>query len=72
MKILINDYCGHPFQFSLSIELATLGHHVLHIFTSASGGPKSVSCKKIAKLKIVDIDIPKIAKQSFVSRFFQE
>jgi len=39
-KILINDYCGHPFQVELSRELALRGHDVLHVFSADDKTPK--------------------------------
>jgi glycosyltransferase involved in cell wall biosynthesis len=40
MKILINDYSGHPFQVELSRELAARGHDVLHLYSSDFVTPK--------------------------------
>src|ERR1700677_4520448 len=40
MKILVHDYAGHPFQTSLSRELARRGHDVLHAFFAGDKGPK--------------------------------
>jgi glycosyltransferase involved in cell wall biosynthesis len=40
MKILINDYSGHPFQVELSRELAARGHTVLHLYSSDFVTPK--------------------------------
>ncbi|NBC37640.1 glycosyltransferase [Novosphingobium sp. FSY-8] len=40
MKILISDYCGHPFQVQLSRELARRGHQVLHMFFAGFQTPK--------------------------------
>ena len=37
MKVLINDYCGYPFQKDQSYILAKRGHDVCVIFTNASG-----------------------------------
>lgn len=39
-KILINDYCGHPFQVELSRELARRGHQVLHVYSADDQTPK--------------------------------
>ena len=72
MKILINDYCGHPFQFDLSVELANRGNKILHMFTSASGGPKSISDNTSSNLETVNIDMPDIVKQNFIMRWYQE
>jgi glycosyltransferase involved in cell wall biosynthesis len=40
IKILINDYCGHPFQVELSRELARRGHVVLHVYSADDQSPK--------------------------------
>jgi len=40
MRILINDYSGHPFQVELSRELARRGHDVLHIYSADFVTPK--------------------------------
>jgi len=32
MRILVNDFCGHPFQLDLSRELANRGHQVCHVY----------------------------------------
>ncbi len=40
LKILINDYSGHPFQVELSRELAAQGHEVLHLYSSDFVSPK--------------------------------
>jgi len=39
-RILINDYCGHPFQVELSRELARRGHTVLHVYSADDLSPK--------------------------------
>ena len=39
-RILINDYCGHPFQVELSRELARRGHEVLHVYSADDLTPK--------------------------------
>jgi colanic acid biosynthesis glycosyl transferase WcaI len=39
-RIAIHDYCGHPFQFGLSRELARRGHEVRHFFFADDAGPK--------------------------------
>jgi len=72
MKILINDYCGHPFQFDLSIELAKRNHSVLHMYTSASGGPKAISNNIPPNLNVIDIEMPIVKKQNFIKRWSQE
>jgi len=40
LKILVNDYCGHPFQVELSRELARRGHRVLHVYSADDQTPK--------------------------------
>jgi glycosyltransferase involved in cell wall biosynthesis len=40
LRILINDYCGHPFQVELSRELARRGHTVLHLYSADDQTPK--------------------------------
>jgi colanic acid biosynthesis glycosyl transferase WcaI len=40
MRILINDYAGHPFELQLSRELARRGHSVLHTYFAAYQTPK--------------------------------
>ncbi len=40
MRILVNDFSGHPFQIQLSRELARAGHTVLHTYFSANNTPK--------------------------------
>lgn len=39
-RILINDYCGHPFQVELSRELARRGHQVRHVYSADDQTPK--------------------------------
>jgi colanic acid biosynthesis glycosyl transferase WcaI len=40
MRLIINDYSGHPFQVELSRQLAARGHHVLHLFSADFLTPK--------------------------------
>lgn len=39
-RIALHDYCGHPFQFALSRELARRGYEVRHFFFAEDMGPK--------------------------------
>jgi len=39
MKIVVNDYAGHPFQWDLSRALDELGHEVLHVYCSTNVTP---------------------------------
>jgi colanic acid biosynthesis glycosyl transferase WcaI len=40
MKILVNDFAGHAFQFQLSRSLALSGHQVLHTYFAGNNTPK--------------------------------
>jgi len=40
MRIMVNDYAGHPFQIQLSRSLAFLGHEVLHTYFAKNNTPK--------------------------------
>lgn len=40
MRILVNDFAGHPFQVELSRALAARGHHVLHCYCASNLSPK--------------------------------
>ena len=57
LKILIHDYAGHPFQTSLSKELARLGHNVTHAYFAQDEGPKGMMSSD--KFKFVPISIKK-------------
>jgi glycosyltransferase involved in cell wall biosynthesis len=41
VRILVNDYAGHPFQFELSSELAALGHDAHHAYCSTLLTPQT-------------------------------
>ena len=41
MKILVNDYSGHPFQLELSTALADRGHAVWHAYCSTNVTPRA-------------------------------
>jgi glycosyltransferase involved in cell wall biosynthesis len=40
MRLVVHDYCGHPFQVQLSRNLAMRGHEVTHIYFADEPGPK--------------------------------
>src|SRR3954447_11455580 len=40
MKLVVHDYCDHPFQVQLSRNLAMRGHDVTHIYFADDPGPK--------------------------------
>jgi colanic acid biosynthesis glycosyl transferase WcaI len=66
MRILVNDYAGHPFELQLSRELARRGHTLLHTYFAAYQTPKGrVDDDSVATglLTIEAVDI----KQAFSS-----
>jgi colanic acid biosynthesis glycosyl transferase WcaI len=46
MKLVVHDYCGHPFQVQLSRNLAMRGHDVTHIYFADDPGPKGALARK--------------------------
>lgn len=74
MKILINDYAGHPFQFDLSRELARRGHEVRHCYSSDVEGAKaSFGVSGLDSLTILPITIGhKVRKYQFHLRLLDE
>jgi glycosyltransferase involved in cell wall biosynthesis len=45
MRILVNEFCGHPFGMQLSRELARRGHEVCHVyFADNKSTPKGSAC----------------------------
>lgn len=73
MRIVVHDYCGHPFQYDLSEELARRGHEVYHVYTRASGGPKAgFDTGGTANLTVTDIPSSPVRKLNFIYRWFQE
>ena len=46
MRIVVNDYSGHPFQIELSRELARRGHSVLHLYSADFQTPKGDLLRK--------------------------
>lgn len=46
MRIVVNDYSGHPFQIELSRELARRGHNVLHLYSADFQTPKGDLIRK--------------------------
>ena len=74
LKIIVHDYCGHPFPVQLSRELARRGSTVTHLYcdsnpttpkgrlTHGEGDPKSLS--------IVPIPLPQdVEKSAFTNRW---
>ncbi|MCF7807265.1 MAG: glycosyltransferase family 4 protein [Candidatus Marinimicrobia bacterium] len=69
MKILLNDYCGYPFEVDLVTELSKRGFEMYVCYTSASGGPKAFSGNTLDKVRVTDILLPSIDKQSYFKRW---
>jgi colanic acid biosynthesis glycosyl transferase WcaI len=71
-RIALHDYCGHPFQFELSRELARRGHEVRHFFFAEDQGPKGNTGRlpgDPATFSIEPISIGRsYSKQNFVRR----
>lgn len=74
MKVLINDYAGHPFQLELSKELAKRGHKVWHAFSDDVEGAKAdFTDYTIENLEILPITIGHpVRKYQFHKRIFDE
>lgn len=76
MKILINDYCGHPFQVQLSRSLAHRGYQVLHIYCSSVQTPHGTLTKQKNDLPNFDIQPIELSREfnkyGLVSRWQQE
>lgn len=73
MRILVNDYAGHPFQLQLSRALARDGHTVLHTYFGGHQAPKGrtdVDEELASRLEIEAVSITGTFKQhSAVSRW---
>ena len=52
MKILIHDFAGHPFQMTLSRELANRGHDITHAYFAGDTGPKEIKVLKLFKMVV--------------------
>ena len=69
MRILINDFAGHPFQIQLSRALARCGHTVLHTYFGANNTPKGQTDAAGDELVIDNITIGReFNKHSLLSR----
>src|SRR5271165_3913307 len=76
MRILVNDFSGHPFQAQLARQLARNGHDVLHVHFSEFQTPKGNLALKdgdpqTLAFEHVTLGEP-FAKQSLVKRRSQE
>jgi colanic acid biosynthesis glycosyl transferase WcaI len=72
MRILVNDYAGHPFELQLSRELARRGHTILHTYFGAYQTPKGrvgddSAANGLLKIEAVDIK-QEFSQHSAISR----
>lgn len=76
MRILINDYAGHPFQAQLSRALASRGHEVLHTFCSSVQIPWGALARRSNDqfcFKVVSIALSRpFNKYGLIERFFRK
>jgi glycosyltransferase involved in cell wall biosynthesis len=76
MRILINDFAGHPFQIQLSRTLARRGHEVMHAYCASNLSPKgAVTLRaddpKCFCIRKITIDAP-FEKYGLLKRWKQE
>ncbi len=76
MRILINDFAGHPFQVQLSRALAKRGHSVLHCYCASNLSPKGLINRlqddpKNFNIQKIMLDAP-FEKYGLLKRWFQE
>jgi putative colanic acid biosynthesis glycosyltransferase WcaI len=76
MRLIVNDYSGHPFQIELSRELAGRGHHVLHLFSADFQTPKGDLTRMLSdpptfSVEAVSLGVP-FQKYNFAKRRGQE
>jgi glycosyltransferase involved in cell wall biosynthesis len=67
MRLVVHDYCGHPFQVQLSRNLAMRGHEVTHIYFADEPGPKGVFGSRAdnpPSLKFVGITLGRSIRQT--------
>ena len=55
VKVLVNDYAGHPFQIELSNELARRCHSVTHAFCETNITPRGVLAQSDGGPSVVGI-----------------
>lgn len=80
MRILVHDYCGHPFQIQLSRTLAARGHTTLHLYSASLQTPHgnlsvlpNPTSTITDSLQICGISLPSnINKYSPLKRYAQE
>jgi colanic acid biosynthesis glycosyl transferase WcaI len=76
VRIVVHDYAGHPFQLQLSRELASRGHRVLHLHSTAFQTPKATLVRQhddppALTIEGVDLREP-FQKYNFIRRLMQE
>jgi glycosyltransferase involved in cell wall biosynthesis len=75
-RILVHDYCGHPFPTQLSRKLASRGHDVLHVSSQSVVTPQGTLAKlegDSPSLRFSGIRLSKVIdRQAFLQRYFQE
>lgn len=76
MRIVLHDYCGHPFQIQLSREMARHGHQVHHIFSDSIQSPHGnmniqSSDPDGFNVKAISLD-QDVSKYSYFKRYLQE
>lgn len=67
MRLLVHDYCGHPFQAHLSRQLAIRGHEVSHVYFADNPGPKGTFTRRAEDppaLRFVPIILPRQVSQA--------
>jgi colanic acid biosynthesis glycosyl transferase WcaI len=76
MRIVVHDYCGHPFQVQLARELARRGHQVRHLSSSAVQTPRGALERRAddpAGFSVLALDPGEaLPKYSYVRRFRHE
>jgi colanic acid biosynthesis glycosyl transferase WcaI len=75
VRILVHDYCGHPFQIQLSRALARRGHTVLHIYSNSVQSPHGqlVTHEDLPTFTLTAINLPSsVRKYSLGRRYAQE
>lgn len=74
MRILVHDYCGHPFQAELSRELATRGHDVVHSYCAATlSGRGNLKSEPGEAVRFEPIGVGRaVARDKYAVRLLQE
>src|SRR3954447_13452445 len=73
MRIIVHDYAGHPFEVQLSRELASRGHHVMHLYCESTLTPRGALTRSANDPRTFDISgvglSETIPKTNFFRRF---